>query len=366
MKKWMKFCICGMAAAMLISGCGKKAENKETTAAESTTAADTAGTETTEAAKEEVKGDGLSKIVTLGEYKGLEVEKPSTEVTDEELQSQLDSIVAANPNSEEVTDRPVQDGDIVNLTYVGKKEDGTEFDSNTVDLTIGSGQFIDGFEEGLIGAELGSEVTLNLTFPEGYFEESLSGQPAVFDVTINKITVETEATLDDAFVNRITDGEYTTADEYRQFIKDSMTEQKENMAEEDMFYNILEQIATASEFDVTEADLNAKKAEIQDYYNTMASMYGITVEMMTGKTTEEIETIVNDSAKQTIEWNLILTEVANKENLALQDEDYEEIAKSYGYETAEEMKAVIPESNIEEALLIDKVSPVLIEYAVVK
>lgn len=258
MKKWMKFCICGMAAAMLISGCGKKAENKETTAAESTTAADTAGTE---AAKEEVKGDGLSKIVTLGEYKGLEVEKPSTEVTDEELQSQLDSIVAANPNSEEVTDRPVQDGDIVNLTYVGKKEDGTEFDSNTVDLTIGSGQFIDGFEEGLIGAELGSEVTLNLTFPEGYFEESLSGQPAVFDVTINKITVETEATLDDAFVNRITDGEYTTADEYRQFIKDSMTEQKENMAKEDMFYNILEQIATASEFDVTEADLNAKKAD---------------------------------------------------------------------------------------------------------
>ena len=70
--------------------------------------------------------------------------------------------------------------------------------------------------------------------------------------------------------------------------------------------------------------------------------------------------------RQTIEWNLILKEVANKENLALQDEDYEEIAKSYGYETAEEMKAVIPESNIEEALLIDKVSPVLIEYAVVK
>lgn len=361
MRKWTKFCICGLAAAMLVSGCGKKTENTETTAVE-TTAAETTAAETVEA----VQGDGLSKVVSLGEYKGLEVEKADTEVTEEELQTQLDLILQANPILETVTDRAIQNGDTVNLNYVGKREDGTEFDSNTTDLVIGSGMFIDGFEEGLVGAESGSNVTLNLTFPESYFEESLAGQPAVFDVTINRISVEKEAELNDAFAVRVSNGEYTTIDAFKQSVKDTMAESKKNTVEQDMFYSMLGQIAVSSEFELTEPDVNVIAAEIKDYYGYMAAMYGVSINELLGKTDADLEPAIRESAEQTLKWNLILAEIADKEGLALVEEDYEKFAEKNGYESAEQLKAMLPEKNIKEALLIDKVTPFLIDNAVIK
>lgn len=358
----MKFCACGLAMAMLISGCGNKKE--ETT--EPTT---TALAETTAAAEEsqEPVADGLSKIVNLGEYKGLSVEKADTAVTDEEVQQQLDSIVANNPEQTEITDRPIQEGDVVNFDYVGKREDGTEFDSNNVDdLVIGSGSFIDGFEDGMIGAKIGSTITLNLTFPENYSETSLAGQPAVFDVTINGITEQKDAVLDDAFVTRISDGEYKTVDAYRQYIQETMLENKETVAEEDMFYDMLATISEASEFELSDADLEAQKYQINSYYQMMASMYGATIEQMTGKTTDEIDAIVTESAQQTLKWNLIVEAVADKEKIELTDADYEALAQSNGYESAEQMKSLFSDDNLKEAILMEKVQQILIDNAKVQ
>ncbi|MDO4295743.1 MAG: trigger factor [bacterium] len=355
MKKWMKMaCVGTLAAAMLFTGCSNKSQNAE----ESTSVSES---DTTEA----VEADGLSKITTLGNYKGIEVEKRDTSVTDEEVQDQLDIIVANNPTMEEVTNRAIAEGDTVNLTYVGTQEDGTEFDNGTVDLVIGSGQFIDGFEDGLIGANIGDEVTLNLTFPEDYFETSLAGQPAVFAVTIHSISVQTDAVLDDAFVDELTSGEYTTVDAYRQYLREIMEDQNEQAAEQEMLYAILEQVAAESEFELSDADVAATSAEIRSYYDSMASAYGITIETLTGKTTEEVEEIIQQGSEQTLQWNLILEKIAEEEKVELTEEDYENFAVDNGYGSLEQLRSLADEDEIREVVLIEKITPILLDYATI-
>ena len=175
MKKHVRLTLCCAAAVMLAAGCGKKSD----TAEETTTAASETQAEITD------KGE----VTKLGEYKGMEVTKEDTTVTDDEVVTRIQNILAANPEIIEITDRPAQEGDTVNIDYVGMK-DGVAFDGGTAegyDLELGSGVFIDGFEDGLIGANTGEERSLNLTFPENYGNADLAGQAVVFDVTVNKI-----------------------------------------------------------------------------------------------------------------------------------------------------------------------------------
>ena len=174
MKKHVRLTLCCAAAVMLAAGCGKKSDTAETT-----TAAETTEAEITD------KGE----VTKLGQYKGIEVTKEDTTVTDAELDQRIASILQANPEITEITDRPAQEGDTVNIDYVGMK-DGVAFDGGTAegyDLELGSGAFIDGFEDGLIGANVGEERSLNLTFPEDYGNADLAGQAVVFYVTVNKI-----------------------------------------------------------------------------------------------------------------------------------------------------------------------------------
>ena len=167
MKKYVRLTLCCAAAVMLASGCGKKSD----TAEETTTAASETQAEITD------KGE----VTKLGQYKGVEVTKQDTTVTEADLDQRIASILKANPEVTEITDRPAQKGDTVNIDYVGMK-DGEAFDGGTAegyDLELGSGVFIDGFEDGLIGANTGEERSLNLTFPEDYTNADLAGQ-AVF------------------------------------------------------------------------------------------------------------------------------------------------------------------------------------------
>ena len=174
MKKNVRLILCCAAAVLLAAGCGKKSDTTETT-----TAAETTEAEITD------KGE----VTKLGEYKGMEVTKEDTTVTDEEVEERIQNILAANPEIIEITDRPAQEGDTVNIDFVGMK-DGEAFQGGTeegVDLVLGSGSFIYGFEDGLIGAYTGEERSLNLTFPEDYNPADLAEQDVVFDVTVNKI-----------------------------------------------------------------------------------------------------------------------------------------------------------------------------------
>ena len=198
MKKICKtgnFCGNGGGSAWLQAG-GKRMRKRTTAARQKASTP----SDSTEAAAAEKADPG--KLTKLGTYKGVEVKKNSTEVTPEELEQRIQGILDANPEYIEITDRPAQNGDIVNIDFVGMK-DGEAFDGGTAEdfpLELGSNSFIDGFEEGLVGAEAGSELSLNLTFPEDYFNADLAGQEVVFDVTVNSIEEKKEAVLDENFV----------------------------------------------------------------------------------------------------------------------------------------------------------------------
>ena len=235
MKKYVRLTLCCAAAVMLASGCGKKSD----TAEETTTAASETQAEITD------KGE----VTNLGQYKGVEVTKQDTTVTEADLDQRIASILKANPEVTEITDRPAQKGDTVNIDYVGMK-DGEAFDGGTAegyDLELGSGVFIDGFEDGLIGANTGEERSLNLTFPEDYANADLAGQAVVFDVTVNKIEEKKNAVLDDAFVQRVSD--FSTVDEFKADTMETLQKEKEQSAaqqvEDDAFAAAMDNSNTA-------------------------------------------------------------------------------------------------------------------------
>ena len=165
--------------------------------------------------------------VTLGEYKGIEVEKKTAEVTDEELQAEIDKVRESNSRMITVDDRAVQDGDITTIDFEGFV-DGEPFEGGKGEdypLTIGSHSFIDNFEEQLIGKNIGEETEVNVTFPEQYQAEKLQGKPAVFKVTIKEIKVKELPELDDDFAQDVS--EFDTVDEYKEDLKKKLLENKE-------------------------------------------------------------------------------------------------------------------------------------------
>ena len=163
----------------------------------------------------------LSKLVTLGQYKNLELSVNSAKVTQEDIDAQIENALSSEAEQVEVTNRAVKEGDIVNIDYEGKK-DGVAFDGGTAqgyDLTIGSGTFIDGFEDGLIGAKIGDTLDLNLTFPENYGAAELAGQDVVFTVKVNSIKEEKLPELTDELAKKI-NPEVKNVDEFKAYIKD--------------------------------------------------------------------------------------------------------------------------------------------------
>ncbi len=240
MRRLVKPLLCGMMIMALVAGCSKKQETKETAATESP--AETSEADSAEGGPE--ADVDLGEVTSLGEYKGLEVTRLSTDVTDEELDARIQSILDANPEYVAITDRAAKNGDIVDIDYVGLK-DGVAFDGGTAQgykLELGSHSFIDGFEEGLVGAKTGEERSLNLTFPKQYHSEELAGQAVVFEVTVNGIEEKKDAVLDDNFVQRMSD--FGTVDEFKEDTLADMQKEKEEQAdrqlEDDIFLAAVE------------------------------------------------------------------------------------------------------------------------------
>ena len=237
MKKIALICLCTMTALSLLTGCSGS----------------------TEGGKENLG------TVELGEYKGVKVNMPEVLVTDAEVDSRINQVLSQNPKEDEV-DRPAAEGDVVNIDYVGTK-DGVEFEGGSAkdfDLTLGSGSFIDGFEDGLIGVKKGDKKELDLTFPETYQEKSLAGQPVVFTVTVNAVKEKKDAVLDDEFVQRVSD--YKTVDEYKESIRADLLKQKQQAADRQVQTSVLQQVVADSTFKLN-------KNAVSKRYNTRLKQY---------------------------------------------------------------------------------------------
>lgn len=356
MRKYVRLTLCGMAVMMLAAGCSKKEETPQ----EETTAA----TETV--AEEEITDKG--SITKLGTYKGVEVTRMSVEVSDEELDNRIQSILNANPERIEITDRAAQNGDIVNIDYVGMK-DGEAFNGGTAegyDLELGSDTFIDGFEDGLVGAKTGDELSLNLTFPENYGNADLAGQAVVFDVTVNQIFEEKDAVLDDAFVQRMSD--FTTVDEFRADTLADMETEKNNQAEQQVEADAFTAALENSEYDLNEAAVDQQYQALLDNYNAMMSMYGMTLAdyvQLFGMTEEQFQEELRVTAEKAIQEQLLVAAIADAEGLKVDDTDRAKLAEQYNTDI-KTLQDTYGEESVDETAMVYKVVEFIKDNAVVK
>lgn len=322
------------------------------------------------------KAKVYNEYVTLGDYKGIEYTKTVTEVTDEDIQSRLDSFTEGLAETTDVTDRAVKDGDIVNIDYVGTR-DGEEFDGGSAtgyDLTIGSGSFIPGFETGLVGHNIKEEVSLDLTFPEDYQNEEMAGADVNFKVTINSIQVKTTPKLTDALVKENT--EYDTIDAYKDSIREELEETNEANAEQqaqsDIFNKVVEN-STISGYDEAEVKKLVDE-EFESFKQTAQSYesYGYSYEdvlSMNGYDTEEsLKEGITEYVKRYLDQKMVLYCIADKEGIKVTSEEtdkkVEEYMDTYQVKTKEEVYDYFGDDYFEVSILSEKIMAFLKENAV--
>lgn len=346
---FLSVCVLGLAA-----GCSDKEENqdRENTAQE---------TEEESIVNEDglvvaVDVDNLEDYVTLGEYQNLTVEEePKAEVTEEDVDSYIERQLINNYDPVEVTeDRAVQENDTVNIDYAGYL-DGEAFDGGTAqdqDLLIGSGSFIDGFEDGLIGHKKGETVSLDLTFPEDYSPNpDLAGQAVVFEVTINSISEP--AALTDEWAAANTD--YATAEEFHNAQKELLIQQADSDYESQVKSDLFQQVMDNSEVkDYPEEELEELKADIESQMDQMyQAYYGMSLDdalEAQGISKEEAEQSYDETAKSYMSQYLLTQAILDAEGITLTEADYEkaldEFAVLSGFSDGDEIEGNYSDKNV--------------------
>ena len=264
-----------LGLALAAAGCsdGNKAATESGTpaATENGSEAQSESSSETQSAAAERPDYKALDYVTLGEYKNLNVTLASTAVTDEEIDAEISSRLTQKEKVETLTEGTVEKGDTANIDYEGIK-DGEAFQGGTdkgFDLVIGSGSFIEGFEDGLIGKSVGETVDLNLTFPEGYQNAEMAGQDVVFHVTINSIKRTPELT--DELAAEISESEYKTVDEYRASVEQTLKEGKASTRDSEKTNDLMTQVYNNSKINDYPAELVAfTKQQYVDYYEQYA------------------------------------------------------------------------------------------------
>ncbi len=316
--------------------------------------------------------------IELPEYKGLSVERMDTTVTDEDVQSEIDSMLSSLATKKEVTGRDtVKKGDIANIDYVGKK-DGVAFDGGTAngyDLGIGSGQFIPGFEDGLIGAKVGESVDLNLTFPENYGNSDLAGADVVFTVKVNSISETVKPELTDDLVYKQTGGEFTTVAKYKSGIKSDLESQKKELADTRMYSDLVNQVVAGAKVikdipeDYMQAKIDTMKANVKTYADSYGVDYNTFIQTYMGISPEQFKTQCEEFAVDASKETLVVQAIAEKENLMLtkdeMNEAIKEYTKIYGYESEDVFKEKTDMNQFEMYVLTSKVQEFLADNATI-
>ena len=265
--------------------------------------------------------------VTLGEYKGLEVPKADLDVTDEEILEELKKEQEKNSRAVDVDDRPVASGDMIKLDFEGFV-DGEAFEGGKgtdYDLTIGSGAFIPGFEDQLIGAEIGKEMEVNVTFPENYQASELAGKPAVFKCTVNRISYKELPELDDEFAQEVS--EFDTLDEYKADVRKNLEEKKAASAKTDKENAVVDKAIENAQMDIPDAMLDTQVDQMYNGYLQRLQAQGIAPEQymqFTGATPEALKDQIRPQALKQIQTRLVLEAIAEAEKIEPSEEKVEE------------------------------------------
>lgn len=273
----------------------------------------------------------VKPVVTLGDYMGVEVEKTPVEVTDEEIQKEIDKERENNSRMIDIDDRAVENGDIIKLDFEGFV-DGVAFDGGkgeNYSLTIGSGSFIPGFEDQLVGVKIGEDAEVNVTFPEEYQAAELAGKAAVFKCKVNEIKVKELPEADDDFAKDVS--EFDTMDEYKEDIRKNLTEKKAGEAKTAKQNKVVAKIVENAEMDIPPAMVDEQVRQMADDFARRIQSQGLTIEQyfqFTGMTAEKLFEQMRPEAEKRIQNSLVLEAIAKAENIEISDEKMdEEIAK---------------------------------------
>ena len=296
----------------------------------------------------------LKPEVTLGEYKGLEVPKSELEVTEEEIAGELRKEQESNSRTIDVDDRAVADGDKVTLDFEGFV-DGEAFEGGKgtdYPLTIGSGAFIPGFEEQLVGVEIGKETEVNVTFPENYQAENLAGKPAVFKCTVKKIEVKELPELDDDFAKDVS--EFDTLEEYKADIKKNLEEKKADAAKRAKEDAAVDAAIEKASMEIPDAMIDTQVSNMIEDFARRIQSQGLTMEQylqFTGMTPAALQEQMKPQALKRIQSRLVLEKIAEVENIQISDEKLDEeiaqMAEMYKMEV-EKLKEVLGDAEKEQ------------------
>lgn len=367
-KKTAVLILCALMAAGLAACGGSSGENSSSVSGESTGTSEVSSSSQEDAIMSIPLAEGddwkLEDCIVLGDYKGLRLTKTVGQVTEEEV----DSYIQSQATAEEVTDEnaAVQDGDTVNIDYVGKI-DGREFDGGSAQgsvLVIGSDTFIDGFEDGLIGMKKGETKDLNLTFPDDYGNTDVAGKAVVFTVTLNSISRAPEQ--DDAWVSSYTDGKYTSMDDYRAYMKESLQEGNDEAADQQLNSDAWEQIEKTCTFlKLPKSYVEEGSEEFEKNVTSQAEQYNATLDdfiTQNGLTAEEYKTRKEQYGRYTAESRLLLEALMKAEQLTDDSQEYKdalaETEKAWGM-TEDALKEQYGEDTlkqyVETQMVLDKV-----------
>ena len=311
-----------------------------------------------------------TNFVELGDYKGIEVD---TSASQDDIDSAIMNLLSENTSVKQIKKGKVKEGDTVNIDFVGKMN-GVEFEGGSAQgfsLEIGSHSFIDGFEEGLVGLSVGDTTSLDLTFPDPYQNNpDYAGRPVVFDVTINYINGETIVPeYNDEFVNTLTNGEYTTADEYTEkVLKQDIITNKRASIGDTAFQTVL---STSKVTETPDYLINIMKMRLDASYKAMAKSNGYNdfekfLSESWQMTNEQYEEQINTTAISYVEQKLIAEAIAANENIEVSEEEYNKYLADYkknmDIESDEELEKYVVETYksriedlINEAIISEKV-----------
>ena len=307
--------------------------------------------------------------VKIEGYKGLSVEKAEAVVNDEDVENELKRVQERNSRKVNVDDRPAETGDTVEFDFEGFC-DGEAFEGGKAEnfsLKLGSGQFIPGFEDGMVGHSIDEEFDVNVTFPEEYHAEELAGKPAVFKVKIHKIEKTELPELDDEFAKDVS--EFDTLAEYKEDLKSDLLRKAEEKAKDDADNKLIDQLIDLVEADIPEVMYDKKVDEnIRDFdYNLQ--MQGMNIDTYfnyTGLDMDSLRGQFRDKAIHQVKLRLALEKIAELENIEVSEEEiekaYDDLAKNYGVEL-EQVKNIVPVDGLKKDVAVEKAVDVVRDAA---
>jgi len=313
--------------------------------------------------------------VTLGDYKGVEVEKVDVEVTDEDVQAELLNVQKQNARNIPVEDRAAKMDDEVTLDFEGFI-DGVPFEGGkgeNYQLTLGSHSFIDTFEDQIVGKNIGEEFDVNVTFPENYQAEDLAGKPAVFKCKLNGIKETELPELDDEFASEVS--EFETLDEYKEDIKATLKVKKEKAAKNTKEGLVIDKIIENATMDIPEPMVETTKEQMMNEFAQQISYQGLSIEQyfqFTGMTKEKFMETATPEAERRIKSRLVLEAIAKAEDIQVSDEELDEelkkMAEMYQMDV-EQLTGLVGDSEkdaIKKDIAVQKAVDLVVEAAVEK